>query len=61
MTGNAPNLKSALWDAASALRGSAVNRTDWTGYIFSPLFFMRTSHLDVKHARIMAIKFVNKS
>lgn len=26
-------LKSALWEAANTLRGSAVDRTDWKGYI----------------------------
>jgi hypothetical protein len=26
-------IKSALWDAANVLRGSAVDRTDWKGYI----------------------------
>ncbi|MCG3173223.1 MAG: hypothetical protein GMKNLPBB_01401 [Myxococcota bacterium] len=38
---NAPNLKSALWDAANTLRGSAVDRTDWKGYILPLLFFKR--------------------
>jgi type I restriction enzyme M protein len=36
-------LKSALWDAANALRGSAVDRTDWKGYILPLLFFKRIS------------------
>lgn len=34
-------LKSALWDAANTLRGSAVDRTDWKGYILPLLFFKR--------------------
>ena len=33
------NLRSALWDAANTLRGSAVDRTDWKGYILPLLFF----------------------
>jgi type I restriction enzyme M protein len=36
-------LKSALWDAANTLRGSAVDRTDWKGYILPLLFFKRIS------------------
>jgi len=31
LTANA--LQSRLWDAANTLRGSAVDRTDWKGYI----------------------------
>src|SRR5437016_7295518 len=34
-------LKSTLWDAANTLRGSAVDRTDWKGYILPLLFFKR--------------------
>ena len=34
-------LKSHLWDAANTLRGSAVDRTDWKGYILPLLFFKR--------------------
>jgi type I restriction enzyme M protein len=41
MTG--ADLKSALWDAANTLRGSAVDRTDWKGYILPLLFFKRIS------------------
>ena len=41
MTDN--GLKSALWDAANTLRGSAVDRTDWKGYILPLLFFKRIS------------------
>ena len=37
------DLKSALWDAANTLRGSAVDRTDWKGYILPVLFFKRIS------------------
>lgn len=40
---NAANLKSALWNAANTLRGSAVDRTDWKGYILPLLFFKRIS------------------
>ncbi|MGX9988820.1 N-6 DNA methylase [Rhizobium sp. Z1P35] len=36
-------LKSALWDAANTLRGSAVDRTDWKGYILPLLFFKQIS------------------
>ena len=36
-------IKSALWDAANTLRGSAVDRTDWKGYILPLLFFKRIS------------------
>lgn len=39
----AGELKSALWDAANTLRGSAVDRTDWKGYILPLLFFKRIS------------------
>lgn len=42
MTNNA-GLKAALWDAANTLRGSAVDRTDWKGYILPLLFFKRIS------------------
>lgn len=38
---NGPQPKSALWDAANTLRGSAVDRTDWKGYILPLLFFKR--------------------
>ncbi|MFC1791664.1 N-6 DNA methylase [Gemmatimonadota bacterium] len=34
-------LKSTLWEAANILRGSAVDRTDWKGYILPLLFFKR--------------------
>lgn len=40
---DAGELKSALWDAANTLRGSAVDRTDWKGYILPLLFFKRIS------------------
>ncbi|MBR1236622.1 SAM-dependent DNA methyltransferase [Bradyrhizobium sp. AUGA SZCCT0182] len=36
-------IKSALWEAANTLRGSAVDRTDWKGYILPLLFFKRIS------------------
>ena len=42
MTETTPSqLKSALWEAANILRGSAVDRTDWKGYILPLLFFKR--------------------
>ncbi len=34
-------LRSTLWDAANTLRGSAVDRTAWNGYILPLLFFKR--------------------
>jgi type I restriction enzyme M protein len=37
------DLKSHLWEAANILRGSAVDRTDWKGYILPLLFFKRIS------------------
>jgi type I restriction enzyme M protein len=37
------DLKSNLWEAANILRGSAVDRTDWKGYILPLLFFKRIS------------------
>lgn len=43
MTNGSPYLKSALWEAANHLRGSAVDRTDWKGYILPLLFFKRIS------------------
>ena len=36
-------LRSSLWDGANTLRGSAVDRTDWKGYILPLLFFKRIS------------------
>lgn len=36
-------LQSHLWEAANVLRGSAVDRTDWKGYILPLLFFKRIS------------------
>jgi type I restriction enzyme M protein len=35
------SLKSHLWHCAEILRGSAVDRTDWKGYILPLLFFKR--------------------
>jgi len=43
MAANGGSLKSALWEAANTLRGSAVDRTDWEGYILPLLFFERIS------------------
>ena len=36
-------LRSTLWGAANILRGSAVDRTDWKGYILPLLFLKRIS------------------
>ena len=36
-------LKKHLWNCAEVLRGSAVDRTDWKGYILPLLFFKRIS------------------
>jgi len=36
-------LKKHLWNCAEILRGSAVDRTDWKGYILPLLFFKRIS------------------
>lgn len=41
MTSNNNGLKKRLWEAANILRGSAVDRTDWKGYILPLLFFKR--------------------
>lgn len=38
---NLQELKSHLWNCAETLRGSAVDRTDWKGYILPLLFFKR--------------------
>jgi type I restriction enzyme M protein len=43
MSDDSAQLKSTLWDAANTLRGSAVDRTDWKGYILPLLFFKRIS------------------
>ena len=36
-------LESGLWNCAQILRGSAIDRTDWKGYILPLLFFKRIS------------------
>ena len=41
VTLTAQELQSHLWEAANILRGSAVDRTDWKGYILPLLFFKR--------------------
>jgi len=41
VTLTARELQSVLWEAANILRGSAVDRTDWKGYILPLLFFKR--------------------
>ena len=47
-------LSSSLWEAANILRGSAVDRTDWKGYILPLLFFKRISDVwDEEHARML--------
>jgi len=38
---NLQELKKHLWNCAEILRGSAVDRTDWKGYILPLLFFKR--------------------
>lgn len=43
MTLTHDELKPTLWNAANTLRGSAVDRTDWKGYILPLLFFKRIS------------------
>ena len=40
---NLGSLSSHLWEAANVLRGSAVDRTDWKGYILPLLFLKRIS------------------
>ena len=37
------DLKSDLWNCAQILRGSAIDRTDWKGWILPLLFFKRIS------------------
>jgi type I restriction enzyme M protein len=47
-------LQARLWEAANVLRGSAVDRTDWKGYILPLLFFKRISDVwDEEHARML--------
>tara|TARA_B100000676_G_scaffold180776_1_gene177437 strand:- start:2895 stop:3080 length:186 start_codon:yes stop_codon:yes gene_type:complete len=47
----APHL--CLSEAANILRGSAVDRADWKGYILPLLFFKRISDVcDEEHARM---------
>ncbi len=54
MAKNSAHLKSTLWEAANILRGSAVDRTDWKGYILPLLFFKRISDVwDEEHARML--------
>jgi type I restriction enzyme M protein len=51
---NSANLRSRLWEAANILRGSAVDRTDWKGYILPLLFFKRISDVwDEEHVRML--------
>jgi len=55
MATNNQNLQSHLWEAANILRGSAVDRTDWKGYILPLLFFKRISDVwDEEHDRMLA-------
>ena len=37
------DLQSDLWNCAQILRGSAIDRTDWKGWILPLLFFKRIS------------------
>ena len=37
------DLKSEFWRCAETLRGSAVDRTDWKGYLLPLPFFKRIS------------------
>ncbi len=54
MAQNHQQLRSSLWEAANILRGSAVDRTDWKGYILPLLFFKRISDVwDEEHALIL--------
>ena len=39
----ASELRSSLWGAANTLRGSAIDRTDWKGYILPLIFLKRIS------------------
>ena len=49
------NLKSALWEAANIFRGSAVDRTDWKGYILPLLFYKRICDVwDEEYSRMIA-------
>ena len=49
------DLKSHLWNCAEILRGSAVDRTDWKGYILPLLFFKRLSDVwDEEQERMLA-------
>ena len=50
------NLKSELWNCAQILRGSAIDRTDWKGYILPLLFFKRISDVwDEEKAKAIEI------
>ena len=49
-------LRARLWEAANILRGSAVDRTDWKGYILPLLFFKRISDVwDEENAEAIEI------
>ncbi len=50
-------IRSALWEAANILRGSAVDRTDWKGYILPLLFFKRISDVWDEETRDAADTF----
>jgi len=53
-TNSTNGLKSVLWEAANILRGSAVDRTDWKGYILPLLFFKRICDVwDEEHAEMV--------
>ena len=50
-------LESYLWEAANILRGSAVDRTDWKGYILPLLFFKRIKPTHAGQEKIVCLKF----
>ena len=47
-------LKSELWNCAQILRGSAIDRTDWKGYILPLLFLKLAKRLSVMDAALPA-------
>jgi type I restriction enzyme M protein len=56
MSTNPKDLQNTLWEAANPLRGSAVDRTDWKGYILPLLFFKRICDVwDEESAEAIAI------
>jgi type I restriction enzyme M protein len=52
-------LKSHLWNCAETLRGSAVDRTDWKGYILPLLFFKRNlTPTQLERGQAWPVKFI---